>query len=352
MLLCLARILKKEVFLNTFYDWIILGDGICSDLFLWHLSSSELSKGKKILKISSSKLFPPCSHFSTSYASLSGIKKGVSELGDLIYESYHELEKFLEDEGPLGVFEGKHFLLPEENKRENFIKRFVGLDEFFYRDQKFEGKQLKAHLFDYEIFSKWIKNEIHQRCSLEFLDDTVLEFLPKLKSVKTHSGNYFLYKNIIFCTGAYTSFLFKKGLTSVEDHLFSSKIVPGNYITFKNVNIGKDSFVFSQGHSNMIYRSFTRTLLFGGTTNKNQVFALNKAELQNQYEQLGKILGDNLPPFDSGTIQTGNRHKGKKRRPFWGKVDENVWGIWGVYKNGFTFPFLAGKQLVKLLEKE
>ena len=68
-------------------SWVVLGGGIAAltflDEFLGYLSPSE-----SLLQISSEANAPSCSLKSTAICCQSGIRKGVSPLGDLLCDSY------------------------------------------------------------------------------------------------------------------------------------------------------------------------------------------------------------------------------------------------------------------------
>ena len=133
-------------------------------------------------------------------------------------------------------------------------------------------------------------------------------------------------------------------------------MVPGAYLTFEGLNLGERSFVISKKHANLIYRAFEKSILIGGSTIKKEYGYRNDLEeIKEQYNLFQEMLkGANftLPNFNDAVLQFGLRHKGRKRYPFAGKLKDNVYGVFGLYKNGFTFPFFLAGGLVKQIKKD
>jgi hypothetical protein len=112
------------------------------------------------------------------------------------------------------------------------------------------------------------------------------------------------------------------------------------------------SFVIEEIH--FIYRKEAQDFLLGATTTNNQLNFLHDIQgMKDQYLRFKKYTEGviTLPEFDSGELITGIRHKGQKRTPFWGKVNQDIYAIWGLYKNAWTMAFTAGKDLSELVQK-
>lgn len=96
--------------------------------------------------------------------------------------------------------------------------------------------------------------------------------------------------------------------------------------------------------------------MLGGSTVKEDLLAPSFSELKEQLEAFQELLPKDFPfpDFKKGHVKTGMRHKGKKRTPFFGVLKETkaskVYGMTGLYKNGFSYPFLGAKKIREFLE--
>ena len=64
------------------------------------------------------------------------------------------------------------------------------------------------------------------------------------------------------------------------------------------------------------------------------------------YDFVDSHLKDfNLPPKEKWRVKHGIRFKGAKRTPWWGQISENCYGVFGLYKNAFSFSIIAGKDV-------
>ena len=99
---------------------------------------------------------------------------------------------------------------------------------------------------------------------------------------------------------------------------------------------------------NFVYRHLDQKVLIGGTTQSDGIFAKDWSSLI-EYHQIIKDLIPNIPEFCNWCENTGTRQKGSKGRPYWGPCSNNPdihYEISNLYKNGFTLPFLAAKDLL------
>ena len=150
------------------------------------------------------------------------------------------------------------------------------------------------------------------------------------------------------------------GSFSSVNHLmdFKPKAVSGDFLKAQGVDISKSSFVISFGKFNLIYRAFDQTMLLGGTTNSKEWSLPNEILLKRWHSVARHELGEDfpLPAFSKFEIITGIRHKGIQRKPFWGRLkapnDFPLYGLFSLYKNGFTLPFLGGEVLADLVLEE
>ena len=126
--------------------------------------------------------------------------------------------------------------------------------------------------------------------------------------------------------------------------MVGSRVVKGSYGIFDDVTLGDSSFVFSCGKTNLIYRHRDRQAVIGGTTDQDQGVEPDLEALREQYKIISTTFS--LPQFGRLKPGAGLRHRGPKRMPFWGRLSEGVYGILGLYKNGWSLSFLAAEDFL------
>ena len=337
------------------YDIIVVGNGLAANVFLNSLSESSMSN-LKILQIFDETSHPACSTKTTAVVCLSGVKKGISELGDLIFDSYFKTVDFYNTSSSKGVFKGHSYQVCDELQKDEFVRRFGSVDEF----HDMAGRKLSKPL----LGKKWDNYLISPTPFLEFLRNQVQQKIPLLEvkaGIVTQIGSDFLYidgeevsfKKLILCNGAYIKYEF---FDLNSDLIGPTKVVPGAYLQADNIDLGDESFVISKKHANLIYRGFEKRLLIGGSTIKKEYgYQCETEEIEQQYQLYSAVfenMGMTLPSYDSFQLQFGLRHKGRQRMPYAGRLRGNVYAMMGLYKNGFTFPFLLADQLVQKMEED
>lgn len=350
---------------NIETDIVVVGNGIAAKLAIFELQQ-VLAVTTKILQIDANDIFAACSDFSTSYVSTHGIKSGVSDLGDTVCTGVDATLSFIDKWRPDGTYHAAHYKLPGEGENKSeFLRRFNACYNIFKLNEKIclkeivQGVEFPSIQFDYNQFSQWIDHK-----------NSAWANFSKLKSYVASgdfaNGNLLLVNNqkitskiILFCTGAYSKLLTQTLFAQMDnpnDLLGGTQNVPGNYLQFKSVLWGENSFNLSCLPANLIYRAESATLLIGGTSNSAEIYATDFLALQKQYEIFNNLLPAKLlPELNTAEILTGNRHKGKKRRPFWGGIYHNekhgLYASWGYYKNGFSVPFHSSKILAVDIKK-
>ena len=113
-------------------DYLILGSGISGLCCALELTErfQGLEQMPEIEIISSSQLIP-CSLRTTSSVALQGIKKGLSPLGDLLYDSFKtfvQKNDFYQFKS-IEKVDRFHFAY-DENSKEKLAKRFDKIDSF------------------------------------------------------------------------------------------------------------------------------------------------------------------------------------------------------------------------------
>lgn len=328
------------------FDLLILGSGICAQSILFELSNSDRFDldTLKIGQVSSDSLTTPCSLNSTSVVSLSGTSKGMSPLGDLIVDSYHYTVDQIMPKFAKNFYPAKQLFIYDEQKDEaQFLRRNKEIIDHSIFDYKFRGNEESCFILDNEGLLNDLSGSIESLNITQF-SDTIVD-VSSDKYVTLLSGKKIFADKIVCALGAYSNhFLHKMD----NDHLNRSKVVPGDYLVFQNVDIGEESLVITMGHYNLVYRAYSNTILIGGTSLRDEWTAVDYVELRPLYDFFKNII-KSLPEFSEGTIKTGLRFKGRRRRPFLGEIKDSIYSFHGVYKNGFTFSFYMARDFIKNL---
>jgi hypothetical protein len=354
-------------------DWVILGQGIAALTFLDEFLDMSSSSGR-ILQLSSEAMAPSCSLRSTAICCSNGIEKGLSPLGDLLFDSYHLAEDFFRREKPEGVYFGKQFSQCQkdgEYSPEQYERRFGTVEElshlgpFVNKHPTKKGKVWDAYLLDPPAYLSWFEKRIEKKVSKSSLDferrdDYVVNLKVEndLYILETLNKKIIKAKNIVLASGAYAH-LMKSFLPTPFEALDKAKVVAGSYLVFDSIDWGEGSFVVSYNGHNYVYRHWDKTLLIGGTTDPNEngaVTAINWVKLKEMFEIGKNELELPFPAFERGQAFVGLRQKGVKRMPFWGEIysieDSHLFGLLSFYKNGYTFPFKGSKELCAQIRKK
>ena len=259
----------------------------------------------------------PCSLHSTGIVSTFGMSPEASLRGEQICASVRKAENFFAKHSPPGVKKVAHF----------------------YAGSKKTGR---CYLVTPKTYLDWLEKKA--RC--EYWDEHVE--VVEGNQIKTASGKIFEGKAIVLASGAYI----KKENKILPFHSFvsASSIVKGSYGIFENIDWGDSSFVFSCGKINLIYRCEERKIVIGGTSDSDGGTSPCSQGIENYYATLSTFFV--LPPFEFIRLGAGLRHRGRKRMPFWGKMADGVYGILGLYKNGWSLSFLAAEEALPQLNLE
>ncbi|MCB9092100.1 MAG: FAD-binding oxidoreductase [Halobacteriovoraceae bacterium] len=318
---------------------IVVGDGIAANLLVNQLN---LNSPIDVVKIASSAV-PVASTNSTATLALRNIQEGLSPLGDIIYRSYFYTEQFLEANELDGVEKTQHLECWGEDyeKKESKIARYPEshLISSELLDEKVVGDVEDCYVFSPEKFLKALKEK---QKNIKVIDD----FIRGIES----DGVVGLQKKyradaIVWATGAYIkefNYFFK--FQEIE----KTKMVRGSYLEF-DADYEK-AFSLCYDGINLVYRRGEKKLLLGNTTFNGGIAASEFEELKSSYHKLNSILSRKLPDLNEGTWKTALRHKGRRRMPWWGQIgDTKHYAITGLYKNGYSFSFLAAYELAKKL---
>lgn len=332
------------------YDLIIIGNGLAANCFLYELGRQK--RNLSVLKIHNEKLAPSCSINSTATISLRGVTKGISPLGDEIFDSYQLAESFIKTENPDGVSSSKFYSLCDKDEEDEYIRRFGSLEQIEKAEslslkELYPGKIWDGYIFDSEKFLSFLQNKTPPHTTISAMVNST-EITDRGVSVTTLDGATYLAHKLLICAGAYTKIY--ESLYPVHEAIKNSQSVPGAYLEKTSVDLGPKSFVVSRGGENLIYIAETKTLKIGATTQKKGIEAPDFAKLNKIYESFQEVIQEELPKFCDFEVRVGLRQKGPKRMPFYGKVAPNVYAFISLYKNGYTFPFLGAKKILNLMD--
>ncbi len=330
---------------------LVIGDGVAA----WCLLS-RLSRTNSNITLISSSNYPACSLSSTSINCLRGAQKNVSLLGDLIVDSYHAFERLIHDYNPDGVTEGVEYqIFNEIEKWENRYPEYLNIinDEFLnsvVKNYQYYHPN-KAYFVDPVKLKNWFQSTFSN--NVKYIDQTVASIRVNADKIKvigeeTDLGEF----DKVYVCANYASKKLLYGLNSEIDYkLDHCKPVAGSYL---EVDISQCASKFSNDFNlcldkwHFIYRPSKGVIQIGSTTENNcDSLVANVEELSKIYNHIRSNTNIELPEFSAFEQRTGIRHKGYKRLPYWGEVAPNLYAIFGMYKNGYSFPFLASEQLVK-----
>ncbi|RLA62587.1 MAG: hypothetical protein DRQ89_09160 [Epsilonproteobacteria bacterium] len=335
------------------YDLTVIGDGIAANLFLIeYLKKSP----QKVLQIHAEDKALPCTQNTTGTIFLKGVEMGRSPLGDLIYRSYHEAASFFKQHNPPGINSATLFYVCDGKKdtKAEFIRRFETvepIDNFAptpHRPSKQEwGKTWDGFVLNSTPFREYLdktKRDLGQG-NLEIKEDLLVGVQNGSDhiSLKLLNGEVITTKKLVLCTGAYTK-LYQKIYPEIPV-IANSKIIPGSYLETENVDLGESTFVLARSGHNLIYHSEYKRLIIGATHQLGELQAPDYANLQAAHQNFSDLLDVQLPPISTFSVKSGLRHRGVKKLPFWGRVEGEIYGIFSLYRNGLTFPFLAAREL-------
>lgn len=239
------------------YDLIVVGSGIASLSFLYHLGRSGVAREKKVLLLSNDHLNPTCSMRSTGVVAAHGIRSGTSPKGDILSESYQETKKHFSQDVPAGVEQGVRYYLDDEV---DIVGRFGSTGEVNLPfGGKVAGVQEDCYLIRANIYLKWLKAQIELDIPNFQKEFKTLVSINDQLELKTLEGDTYQTKNVFMGVGAYSP---QWGIWPLNRRLDKKcRDIIGHYFEWKQVNLGNKSFVYSRNNLNVVYRSSDETLL-------------------------------------------------------------------------------------------
>ena len=339
------------------YFGIFVGNGIATHVTLFYLAQELLAKNqeipstKKKLLILSSPENQACTFKTTSHVGTINARTGLSPLGDIIEESYNLFKNFFDKENPEGVYLGRFYKTHDisDEVRPELTPELIELP-FSAKGTSISGYQSSHHIINPILFISWLKTEYSKmfsilKITIDYLDQHITDL------IKTTTGNKVIGKeksfNSQFVFLATGSELFKNWNKN-ELNYPDLSIRGGDFIITQEIDLGEESFAVMIEKANLVYRHKTKEVLIGGTTNPDSFTGTNHDQLKD-FHSTFKTIYPELPTYNDCSIEQGLRVRGVKRFPVAKELRPGVFALLGLYKNGFTYPFLFAPKLVKML---
>lgn len=326
---------------NSMNSVLTIGDGIAA----WCLNFYLTQKGIKHDHFAQEKFFKACSLNSTAINCLRGTQRGISALGDLIYDSYFEFEDFYNKHKPDGVRESYEYQFFSDQDR--YQKRFPNYEQLNSHDDvqgfKYFAKE-RAYLIDPNTLKAWfVKQNTQSNFSTQWVKSLVHE--KDQVKVTTDRGTFY-YDQVFLCGGDMIRTLGKGLDTQFDTYLDYSKPVTGSYLEVEiGLEYGAEDRSYALDKYHLIIKPSQNKMLLGSTTEQG-AFNQPTNEIKEIYQFVKSHFKHELPEFNKWKIKMGIRTKGRKRTPYWGEISPQISVVSGLYKNGYTYAFKAAKDLI------
>lgn len=326
---------------------ITIGDGVSA----WGLHYQLRNKNIRIINIAAEEFYPSCSFRTTSINCLRGVRLGISELGDKLYNSYLKFEEALKEENFKGVDTGEEIQIWPHDKNDKWVKRYSDFEslfnspysQFFSRPEEYSCYSNTAYFIDPYEFAKNFK----KYSNLEHIKGHVISIEPSQDryQVRLSCGDMIVGDKVYICASLGALNLARGFHDRFDYYLDHSKPVAGTYgqIELDKIDLPRinKSFNLALESLHFIYRVEQNVLHIGSTTDNNTAIRLpNSQKLFEIYSKLQDELSINLPDFSKFNQICGIRFKGYKRKPFMGEISKNLYVSSGLYKNAFTLAFI------------
>lgn len=321
------------------FDIIIIGGGVSSYWFLF-LLSKVARKRLNIIWLKAENYIHPVNSGIIPILTLNGIKKGNSELGDLLYDSFMHVQKYAKNME--GFYSCSQYCLLSDLDKENekFLRRHGCIDWLDNVFKGYQGKKLNSYIVMPQRWFNFIERQIEESklLKVQLLDDLVIEATDKDNcfQIKTIGGNCFEGESLFEFCGIGSKFLPLSFLEMTK--IYRNKVSEG--IVFKgSLELGKEPFIVTQDKCNLIYNG----------TGKFQLGGVNPHDKENEFlDIINAKLNLDLTKIDLMRLE-GKRDKGKKRLPLEHMLIRKTgvyYKLHGLYKNAWTIaPFKIDKFL-------
>ena len=311
------------------FDIILIGGGVSSYWFLF-LLNKVACKELNVIWIKADDYIASVDSDIVPILTLNGIEKGNSELGDLLFDSFIHIQRYIKSME--GFFSCSQYCLLSHLDKDNqkFLRRHGGidcLDEFFEGNQ---GKKLNSFIVSPQSWFKFIEEQIEKSKFLKvsLMNDLVTETKDKANSfqVKTLGGNRYIGDSLFEFCGIGSKLLPMSFLEMTKT--YRNKISKG--VIYKGYSgLGQKPFIVTQDKCNFIYNGAGEFQLGGINPNDKGHEFLNI---------INEKLNLDLRKIDLMRLE-GMRDKGKKRLPLEHKSFKKsgvYYKLHGLYKNAWT----------------
>ncbi len=320
----------------------LIGSGVAAECFKFTLLEKGLGHKISLVQLTAEGLIPSASFNTTSIVALRGTEQGLSPLGDLIVSSYKIFCELFNQNKFAGVERANlfHSSLENSEEAEKLKRRYNDLTTssniYTY---KTKNKHLlhkeECYIITPELFIKSLSDnsKFHEykfiKTIVSSINNTVVEFIE----------GELTFDLVIDCSGAsYLSY----------EHFNQENIIKpahGSYL-YSKMDLGNKGFALSLNELNFIYRAQTSEVLIGSTTDGRNYLGVDGKNLLSIYNKFNDEFNMNLIDFSQFEIKQAIRAKGRKMLPVAKKVDDNLYLINNLYKNGFSFSFSLCSDLI------
>ncbi len=319
--------------LKTF-DLAVVGSGIAAHALLEECLRERFSGS--ILWVSAPAQLPPCSLFSTATVARQGVRRGVSELGDLLCEGGERFFDWCQEVRPPGVEKLHNWYLGPA-----FERRFgVSAQTLTPYEQ--------GHLVDAPVFFEWWSARLHSGLKLHWKQALVTALAETEAGVELQTwGGECLRAGVAVLAGGAFAQLFPLTRESL-----AGKAVPGHFLAWDKVDWKRPTTRWAQGPWNLLYRSKHKTLCLGGSSEKDGIVAPRHKQFENPWREFANLF-EGLPPLDRARLVTGIRHRGEKRMPYAGLLKNytHTYALTGLYKSGFTLAWSLAPKVWRKIKR-
>ncbi|MBY0516297.1 MAG: FAD-binding oxidoreductase [Bacteriovoracaceae bacterium] len=327
---------------------LVIGEGIAAQAFLNSLIHEDIvDKFTSITQLSHSELAPLTSWNSTAIAALRGTRRGMSPLGDELVDMWEESNQAYTQEKWKGVYPIELHSWIYSDKSDRRYGHLPKVEKSFF-ECKIKPRGIsteRAWVIDPKVFLQNIttpKNLVKKKSLV-----TSLVQGEKCWRVETLDKEVFEADIVVLASGHWAQWMQEYYAGSPLEGL---KPYQGSYYQWENVSFGERGFSVIIEGSNFIYQAENKRLILGATSlNGVDHFIADKVGLKKIYDHFQSYADVNLPSIQESQIHTGIRSQTKGRRPWAGKLQNNLYAIGGLYKTGWVSSIPLARQLAKSL---
>lgn len=324
-------------------DILVVGDGISAKALLWELEYKNT--GLSVLQVTSDKLYPKTSLASTAIVARHGVRKGVSNLGDILTDGVDNFFKNVYGTGLMGMEKSFFFDLAPASEIE-VIKSRYGRADIIEETSLEYGVGSKDLVFAKEecifINPSILMSSLNEQFNFPIKTKTLISV--NNKTAFFLDGDKIHFDKIILCAGVGLTLLDGLGI-NIQKNI---KEVPGAFLKWK-LDLPCKSFAYGLETSNLVYRKSDNCLMLGGSTQQNNIIPPDLEALEFFYNRALSYGLDWLPDFSSCEIIKGTRVKGAKRMPLFDEVKDDIFVLGAAYKNGWSQSFWGAKKISEKL---